>query len=230
MEQARLFGERTSSKITYLRKLYFLFFVVFVCVSIDIYMSLIHIKHFVPWLLDHQLLAIIVIAAQIILLILVNAFTDAFSTPGLNWIAYAAWLLMLAYNDTFVAVYFDVRYELLMVCMNISFLAFALLIYSFTTKYDLTVTGGSIFIIVSNLLGYEFFLISTDVSFVTMIAITAFTIVFGLYFVYISHESATANVMINLQDDPFIGVILAFNDILLMPYKMFKILFARKRE
>jgi len=225
-DQAKFFGETTSTKIHLLRKLYLLFFIQFACAAENLHISYLYDDDYVPWIFQHEEVFVVTAVGQIVLLFCVIFFRDSLRTSPINWIIYVIWTTLLGYNMGYLGVWYDDRGAILMICATVCLISLALLVYALTTKYDLTLTGGTLFILASTMLSYEIFIISTDLPFGEMVSIAVAGIIFGYYYIY-----TTQNIVIrqtfNIElEDPVIASILVHREIILFPVRLFQ--FVRK--
>jgi len=222
LDQEKFFAEKTSTKILALRKVYILFFIQFACVAENLHISWLYDEDYVPWIFQHEEIFWITVIAQLILFFGVIALKDTFRSSPLNWITYLVWTALIGYNMGYLGVWYDERGSLLMICAVICFTSLALLVYAYTTKYDLTYTGGTLFIIASVALGYEVFLISTDLPFWVMFLITAAGIFFGYYYIYSTQHVIISQGITSDFEDPWIASILIYKEILLIPCRLYQ--------
>mgnify|MGYP000947173593 CR=1 FL=1 len=218
LEGLKFYGERAYNRNVFLRKVFalmtveLLFAFVFVAL-VNTYVS------FDSWVETYYEITIGTAIFQILLMIVVYIRRPFFrGTPG-NVILFLLFTLSFSWNLVYIEA-LDNTPQVLMVVTHAILTNFSLLLYAFTTKKDLSYLGATIYIIGSALIGYEIFLIASDIPFLSLVFIALSVVVFGFYLIYgtqylIVGQSSSAE-----MEDPVVGSVMVYNELVISTFRL----------
>jgi FtsH-binding integral membrane protein len=223
-EQQKFLGERITYKITFLRKVYFLFLFQFAILSTVLYLSNGILADAFKWISIHRKVAIATVSTQIFLLFLISYARSHFRNSPINGLVYVLWIALLTYNIAFLSTTQNIVPEATMISITIFLVSLGLLVYALTSKYDLSYVGGAIFLLTSTLFIYESFLIASDLSVYTMLVVNAGCFVFGFYFIFVTHSLIARHTPEGGYEDSALASIFIYAEVLLLPLRLIQLI------
>mmetsp|Transcript_69514 Transcript_69514/g.81159 ORF Transcript_69514/g.81159 Transcript_69514/m.81159 type:complete len:240 (-) Transcript_69514:258-977(-) len=222
LEGLKFYGERAYNRNIFLRKVFALLttelLVAFVSVAlVNRYVS------FDSWVGTYYEVTIATAIFQVFLMILVYLRRPLFRGAPANVFLFLIFTLTFAWNLVYIES-LDNTPQVLMIVTHAILTNFSLLIYTFTTKKDLSYLGATIYVIGSALIGYEIFLITSDIPFMNLVIIALSVIVYGFYLIYgtqylIVGQSSSAE-----MEDPVVGSIVIYDDLVLIAFRLIEAL------
>jgi hypothetical protein len=119
-----------------------------------------------------------------------------------------------------VAVSTKTHETIFMILSDLTLISLALVVYSLTTRYEFKLTGGLIFVLLGLLIGYEIFLIVTNLVYWEMLVITFGLLFFGFWLLRTSQSIITIQGITDELEDPNIAAILIYFETLIFPIRV----------
>eukprot|EP00331_Platyophrya_macrostoma_P027394 CAMPEP_0176438008 /NCGR_PEP_ID=MMETSP0127-20121128/18998_1 /TAXON_ID=938130 /ORGANISM="Platyophrya macrostoma, Strain WH" /LENGTH=240 /DNA_ID=CAMNT_0017821817 /DNA_START=35 /DNA_END=757 /DNA_ORIENTATION=+ len=218
LEGLKFYGERSHHRNVFLRK-------VFAISSIELLFAFISVSFvnayvsFDSWVGTYYGITIGTFILQALLMFLVYVRRPLFRGSPANILLFILFTVLLSWNLIYIES-LDNTPQVLMIVTHAVLTNLALLIYTLTTKKDLTYLGATIYIIGSALVGYELFLIASDIPFMSLVVIALSVVVYGFYLIsgtqyLIVGQSSSAE-----MEDPVVGSIVIYDDILLIAFRL----------
>lgn len=218
LEGLKFYGERTYARNIFLRKVFAILTsqlaFAFVAVAlVNAYVS------FDSWVETYYEITIATAVLQAFLMFLVYIRRPLFRGTPANVFLFIIFTFLLSWNLVYIES-LDSTPQVLMIVSHAILTNFALMIYAFTTKKDLSYLGATIYILGSALVGYELFLIASDIPFMNLAVIALGVVVYGFYLIsgtqyLIVGQSSSAE-----MEDPVVGSVIVYDDILLIAFRL----------
>lgn len=222
LEGLKFYGERSYNRNIFMRKVFallttqLLFAFIFVAL-VNAYVS------FDSWVGTYYEVTIGTAVLQALLMFLVYIRRPFFRGAPMNVFLYCLFTMAFSWNLVYIEALDDTP-QILMIVTHAILTNFALLIYAFTTRKDLNYLGGTIYIIGSGLVGYELFLIASDIPFMNLVLITLGVIVYGFYLIYGTQYLIVGQSTSAEMEDPIVGSIIVYDDLILIGFRVIEAL------
>ena len=209
--EAYEYSPQVHPRILYIRKLYFMLSLQLLLVGIFT-SSAYYSSQFKLFLSSHSWIFFVSLGLGVLILFMAFFFREKLKLPVINWIVFIFFTLCLSFNFSYL-VSIDKSDLALMVFITTFFVNFSLLIYSLTTKIELTYQGASLFIFASLLFSLQIFLIFTAANFGGMILVLIGELIFSYYLVFDTQTLISGNLYNWDKEDWISGAVVIYIDI-----------------
>lgn len=218
LEGLKFYGERSYNRNIFLRKVFAILtgqlLFAFICVAlVNAYVS------FDSWVGTYYEVTIATAVIQVLLMILTYTRRPLFRGAPMNVLLFIIFTLAFSWNLVYIESLDDTP-KVLMVITHAILTNFSLLLYAFTTRKDLSYLGATIYIIGSALVGYEIFLIASDIPFMSLVTISLAVVVYGFYLIYGTQYLIVGQSLSAEMEDPVVGSVIVYDDLILIPFRL----------
>lgn len=137
------------------------------------------------------------------------------SKRPLNILVYIAFSAFLAFSFAWVTA-LDSTLLIIMCMASSCTMAFSLLIYTCTTKTELTYQGACLFVLGAVFIVFQVFILFTQMNMNYLICGLVINIVWGFYLIYDTQTNVSGSNYDWAKDDPFSGAVLIYMDIFIL--------------
>jgi FtsH-binding integral membrane protein len=221
-ETSKFFGDRSSYRIIFLRKVYALL-TFQLLVGLSYVAAAFESVQYHNWLLQYWQVAIAQGVVAVLLLLIVFFSRSSFRKRPVDVLTYLLFTQAVGHVLAYLAASTGNQILIMVVSLAV-LLTFSLLIYALTTKFDLTYLGGTIYVIGSALFGFEIFLIASDLAFSQMIYVALAVIIFGFYLIYDTQFIIVGQSLNAEMENAFVGSIVVYMDVILIFFRLIQLL------
>jgi len=206
-------------RIKFLRKLYFLLFLqLLVCgiCTITVYF----VKELQEDLNQTPTYLLMIPLFLVFVMLMLIFFQRKFvSKIPLNILAFIVFTCFLAFSFAWITA-LDSTLLILMFLISACSIAFSLMIYTLTTKTELTYQGACLFVLGAIFIVFQIFILFTQANINYLICGLILNIVWGFYLIYDTQTSVSGSNYDWAKDDPYSGAVLIYIDIFILVLRL----------